>query len=42
MSGREIFQIEQIDVIRGRVMLPGNEIGVLRNDDPILRQLLPH
>ena len=42
VSRRKVFQIEELDVIGRRVMLPGDEISVLRNGDTVLRQFFPH
>ena len=42
VSRRKVFQIEELDVIGCRVMLPSDEISVLWKGDTVLRQFVPH
>src|SRR5262245_51331675 len=42
MCWGQVFKIEELDVIRGRVVLPSNEISVLWNRDAVLREFFPH
>ena len=42
MGRRKIFEIEEIDLVGGRVVLSGDEIGILRNRDAVLGQLFAY
>ena len=42
MGRRHVFQIEKLHVIRGRIHLPGEKMGIGRNLDARFDQPLPH